>query len=279
MTTAPDRGASAPADSHLHGRGGADTADPPALRLDGIDAGYRSFRALFDVSLDVPAGSAVALVGANGAGKSTVARVATGLVEPTAGSVWLGGDDFTGAAVHDFARTGIAMAPEGRGVFGTLTVADNLRVAFRNTPMIEDPEAALDEAFGMFPRLAERRSQLGGTLSGGEQRMLTLARVMVANPKVLVADELSLGLAPLVTTEVYRTLERIRASGCALLVVEQHLDHALDLADHVVVIAKGEVTFRGTPAEARALDGQILLPPGNPSADPGRNQSRPDREM
>lgn len=242
-------------------------ADPPALCLDGIDAGYGSFRALFGVSIDIPRGTAVALVGANGAGKSTVARVATGLVTPTVGTVRVDGEDFTGAAVHDYARAGITMAPEGRGVFSTLTVADNLRVGFRNTPMIEDPQAALEEAFEMFPRLAERRDQSGGTLSGGEQRMLTLARVLVANPRVLVADELSLGLAPLVTTEVYRTLERVRESGCALLVVEQHLDHALDLADEVVIIAKGEITFRGTPTEARAIDHSVLLPSGNPSSD------------
>lgn len=243
------------------------TEEAPALSLDAVDAGYRSFRALFGVSIDVARGTAVALVGANGAGKSTVARVATGLVEPTAGTVRVDGADFTGAAVHDFARAGITMAPEGRGIFSTLSVADNLRVGFRNTPMVEDPRAALEEAFVMFPRLAERRDQPAGTLSGGEQRMLTLARVLVANPRVLVADELSLGLAPLVTTEVYRTLERVREAGCALLVVEQHLDHALELADEVVIIAKGEITFRGTPAEARAIDSSVLLPSGNPSSE------------
>ena len=252
------------------GRGAAsatETADPPALSLEDVDAGYRSFRALFGVSIEVPRGAAVALVGANGAGKSTVARVATGLVQPTTGTVRVDGTDFTGSAVHEFAHAGIAMAPEGRGVFSTLSVSDNLRVAFRNTPQIADPQAALEEAFAMFPRLAERREQLAGTLSGGEQRMLTLARVMVANPRVLVADELSLGLAPLVTAEVYRTLERVREAGCALLVVEQHLDHALALADEVVIIARGEVTFRGTPQQARELDGSILLPSGNPAAE------------
>ncbi|MGI9577275.1 MAG: ABC transporter ATP-binding protein [Microthrixaceae bacterium] len=250
------------------------TADPPALRLDGVDAGYRSFRALFGVSIEIQRGTAVALVGANGAGKSTVARVTTGLVTPTAGSVRVDGKDFTGAAVHDFARAGITMAPEGRGVFSTLSVTDNLRVGFRNTPLIDDPEAAVADAFSMFPRLAERRHQMAGTLSGGEQRMLTLARVMVANPRVLIADELSLGLAPLVTSEVYRTLERIREAGCALLVVEQHLDHALDLADEVVVIAKGEITFRGTPAQARSIDSSVLLPSGNPSSDQSRLPAR-----
>ncbi len=257
MTPRPDGTADCPAVA---------TSPAPALRLDGVDAGYGAFRALFDLSLEVDAGSAVALVGANGAGKATVARVATGLVEPTAGRVLVDGDDFTGAPVHRFARAGIATAPEGRGVFATLSVQDNLRVAFRNSPGVSDAEAALGEALDMFPRLKDRSNQLAGTLSGGEQRMLTLARVLVVHPRLLVADELSLGLAPLVTAEVYRTLERVRETGCALLVVEQHLDHALQLADEVVVIQKGEVTFRGTPSEARSLDGEILLPAGNPSA-------------
>jgi branched-chain amino acid transport system ATP-binding protein len=243
---------------------------PPALRLEAVDAGYRAFRALFGVDLEVPAGAAVALVGANGAGKSTVARVATGLVRPTAGRVLVDGVDLTGAPVHRFARAGIASAPEGRSVFATLSVEDNLRLAFRNDPGVADDRAALREALGLFPRLDERRGQLAGTLSGGEQRMLTLARVLVLKPRLLVADELSLGLAPLVTAEVYRTLEQVRAAGCALLVVEQHLDHALALADQVVVIRKGEIAFTGTPEEARALGDHILLPPGNPAGQAAR---------
>lgn len=237
----------------------------PVLRLEAVDAAYRSFRALFGVDLEVPAGAAVALVGANGAGKSTVARVATGLVRPTAGRVLVDGEDVTGSPVHHFARAGITCAPEGRSVFATLSVEDNLRLAFRNDPGIEDDRAALREALELFPRLAGRRGQLAGTLSGGEQRMLTLARVLVLKPRLLVADELSLGLAPLVTAEVYRTLEQVREAGCALLVVEQHLDHALALADRVVVIRKGEIAFTGTPREARDLGDQILLPPGNPA--------------
>lgn len=252
------------------------TVPPPTLRLESVDAGYRAFRALFDVDLEVPPGAAVALVGANGAGKSTVARVATGLVRPTAGRVLVDGEDFSDAPVHRFARAGIASAPEGRSVFATLSVEDNLRLAFRNDPAIEDDRAALDEALEMFPRLADRRGQLAGTLSGGEQRMLTLARVLVLEPRLLVADELSLGLAPLVTAEVYRTLERVRESGCALLVVEQHLDHALELADTVVVIRKGEITFTGTPDDARGLHEAILLPPGNPAGgDRNRGGTRP----
>jgi branched-chain amino acid transport system ATP-binding protein len=238
----------------------------PVLRLEGIEASYRSFRALFGIDLEVAPGSAVALVGANGAGKSTVARVASGLVQPTAGRVLVAGQDLTGRPAHELARAGIAHAPEGRAVFSTLTVEDNLRLAFRNAPEVVDGAAALGEAFSLFPRLGERRRQLAGTLSGGEQRMLTLARVMVLRPRLLIADELSLGLAPLVTGEVYQTLSEIKATGCALLIVEQHLDHALGLADQVAVIRKGEIAFRGSPAEAAELSHSVLLPAGNPAS-------------
>jgi branched-chain amino acid transport system ATP-binding protein len=163
-----------------------------------------------------------------------------------------------------FARAGIAHAPEGRAVFGSLTVAENLELAFQEASIAGGVRAALDQAFELFPKLGERRKQLAGTLSGGEQRMLTLARVLVLRPRLLIADELSLGLAPIVTTDVYRVLAQVRDAGCALLIVEQHLDHALELADHVVVLRQGEVTFAGPPAEAGDLTGSILLPVGAP---------------
>jgi len=235
------------------------------LELSGIDAGYGSFRALFDVDLRLGVGTATALVGANGAGKSTVARVASGLVEPSAGIVSVDGEDLTGRPPHIFANAGIAHAPEGRALFGTLTVEENLTLAFRNAPEISDYRKAMEVAFELFPKLGDRRSQNAGTLSGGEQRMLTLARVMVAKPKLLIADELSLGLAPLVTAQVYEALARIRDSGCALLIVEQHLDHALELADHVAVIEKGEITFQGPPGEAAKISETLLLPPRHPA--------------
>ncbi len=236
----------------------------PILTLDHVDAGYGPFRALFDVSFQVPAGSAVALVGPNGSGKSTVARVASGLVAPTSGRVLVGDADLTGEPPHMFARAGIAHAPEGRAVFATLTVSENLELAFREGALPIGVRAGLDEAFSMFPKLAERRDQVAGTLSGGEQRMLTLARVMVLKPRLLIADELSLGLAPIVTTDVYRVLARVRDAGCALLIVEQHLDHALELADHVVVLQQGEVQFAGPPEEVGDLSSSILMPVGAP---------------
>ena len=239
---------------------------PPALQLEDVSASYGSFRALFHVNLTVENGSAVALIGANGAGKSTVARVASGLIRPSSGRLLISGSDFTGSAPHQIARAGVALANEGRSLFASLTVQENLSLAFRNAPSVTDPDSAMNSAFALFPQLEERCTQQAGTLSGGEQRILTLARVMATKPQLLIADELSLGLAPLVTTQVYEALATIRDSGCALLIVEQHLDHALALADEVVAIEKGEITFQGDPADVGEVAGGLLLPSGHPAS-------------
>ena len=225
----------------------------PVLELDRVSAGYRQFKALFDVSLQIGAGSAVALIGHNGVGKTTVARVASGLVEPTAGSVRVEGHDLTGRHPYEFARAGVAHAPEGRSVFATLTVEENLLLPFQARFGRNGMGPALAEAYEHFPILAERRKQNAGSLSGGEQRMLTLARVLVMKPKVLIADELSLGLAPIITKEVYRVLAKIRSAGTALLVIEQHVDHAMALADRIVVLERGEVTYRGAPDDPATM--------------------------
>lgn len=220
---------------------------PPVLELVDVEAGYNQFRALFGVSLAVAAGGAVALIGPNGAGKTSLARVASGLVVPTSGKVLVDGVDMTGRPAQDFARAGVAQAPEGRSIFSTLTVEENLALTFRATSGRAGVKDALDRAYALFPRLGERRRQNAGSLSGGEQRMLTLARVLVWEPRLLVADELSLGLAPIICTEVYLVLERILTSGTALLIVEQHIDHALALAHRVVGLERGHVTFEGGP--------------------------------
>ena len=206
----------------------------PVLRFEGVDAGYGAFRSLFGVSFSVPVGGAVALVGPNGAGKTTVARVASGLVTPTAGRVAVDGVDVTGRPAHVIAGMGVAHAPEGRSVFSTLTVEENLVLSFRPALGRRQVQSGLDRAYEMFPRLGERRQQLAGSLSGGEQRMLTMSRVLVLEPKLLIADELSRGLAPIITDEVYRHLDAVRAQGTALLLVEQHLDHALGAAADVI---------------------------------------------
>ncbi len=224
----------------------------PLLELVDIDAGYGQFRALFGVSMSIGAGSATALIGPNGSGKTTVARVASGLVVPTSGAIRVNGIDMAGRPAHEFARAGIAHAPEGRSVFGTLSVDENLTLSFRARFGRRGVRGALERAYELFPKLSDRRTQNAGSLSGGEQRMLTLARVLIVEPKLMIADELSLGLAPIITTEVYLVLERILASGTALLIVEQHIDHALALAHEVVSLERGQVVFSGPPDEIDA---------------------------
>ena len=222
----------------------------PLLKLENLSAAYGPFRALFDVSIDIQPGEAVALLGANGVGKTTIARVATGLLAPSSGRVSFDGTDLTGAAPYRFARAGVLHAPEGRSVFATLTVEENLRLSFRRTKGRAGVGTALERAFGLFPSLSTRRRQIAGTLSGGQQRMLAMARVIVEEPRLLVADELSLGLAPIVVDEVYRNLDRIKQSGCALLIVEQHVGHAIALCDRAVVLDRGRVAWMGPAKEA-----------------------------
>ena len=231
-----------------------------ALELAHVSAGYGPFRALFDVDLTVGDGEAVALLGANGVGKTTVARVASGLVAPSSGSVLVGGHDLSGAPAYRFARAGVAHAPEGRSVFATLTTEENLTLPFRRSQGRAGVKGALDQAYDLFPMLGERRRQLAGTLSGGQQRMLSMARVLVESPALLVADELSLGLAPKVVDEVYGSLARLREHGTSLLIVEQHVRHALDLCDRAVVLKHGSVEWTGTSAEAleRAAASDVL---------------------
>lgn len=223
------------------------------LELVDVDAAYGPFRALFGVSLAVGEGEAVALLGTNGAGKTTVARVSTGLVAPTSGRVVFDGEDMTECRTYEFARAGVTHAPEGRSVFASLTVEENLTLAFRETVGRGGTRASLDEAYGLFPRLDERRKQLAGSLSGGEQRMLALARVLVHPPRLLVVDELSLGLAPIIIEDVYRNLSQLREKGVTLMIVEQQVEHALDLADRVVVLSRGEVSYDGPVRPAEEL--------------------------
>ena len=227
----------------------------PILELRGVEAGYGPFRALFGVSLTVGAGDAVALVGANGAGKTTLARVASGLLAPSRGSVLVDGAEIGpgGPAAWRFVRAGVAHAPEGRSVFATLSVEENLALSFHRAFGRSGVDDALDRAYGLFPRLRDRRGQLAGTLSGGEQRMLSLARVLVESPRLLIADELSLGLAPMVVDQVFETLSKIRAAGTALLIVEQQVGHALKLCDRAAVLEHGLIAWQGPTADAGAV--------------------------
>jgi branched-chain amino acid transport system ATP-binding protein len=220
------------------------------LELRDVDAAYGAFRALFGVSLTVAAGEAVALVGPNGAGKTTVARVASGLVPASAGAVFVDGADMTARPTFAFARAGVAHAPEGRSVFASLTVEENLVLSIRRIRGRSGVRAELDDAFELFPVLGDRRAQQAGTLSGGQQRMLAMARVLVDAPKLLIADELSLGLAPTIIEQIYGVLARVRNAGTAVLVIEQHVAHALALCDRVVALDHGTVLWTGEPASA-----------------------------
>jgi branched-chain amino acid transport system ATP-binding protein len=232
----------------------------PVLELRSVSAAYGPFRALFDVSLTVDRGESVALVGSNGAGKTTVARVASGLVVPSAGGVIVDGVDMTSARTYAFARAGVAHAPEGRSVFASLTVEENLSLSFRRVHGRRGLRKSLDLAYEMFPVLGRRRGQTAGTLSGGEQRMLSLARVLVDLPKVLIADELSLGLAPIIVDELYESLRRLRDEGTSLLIVEQQVVQALRLCDRVAVLDHGSVSWTGDSTDATGVVAQVPDP-------------------
>jgi branched-chain amino acid transport system ATP-binding protein len=218
----------------------------PPLDLVGVRAAYGGIEVLHGVDLAVPAGSVVALLGANGAGKSTLVKVAAGLLRPTAGAVRVAGTDVTGAPSHDLARIGVCTIPEGRGVFPNLTVRENLWMATQVRGTLAEVEEA---AYARFPRLGERRAQLAGTLSGGEQQMLALSRALVTDPAVLLLDELSMGLAPIVVQRLYETVAQVAAEGISILVVEQFAQAVLGIADRAAIMVNGEVTRTGSPAE------------------------------
>ncbi len=232
------------------------------LEFSDVRASYGPFRALFGVSFSIGAGEAVALVGSNGAGKTTVARVASGLVRPDSGSVLVDGVDMAGARAYRFARAGIVMAPEGRSVFASLTVEENLTLSFRRVRGRRGVAPSLARAYELFPVLGRRKDQVAGTMSGGEQRMLSLARVMVEEPKLLIADEISLGLAPLVVDQLYESLRTLVAGGTSLLIVEQQVGHALRLCDRVAVLQHGAVSWTGNSADAASRVEAWLSPTG-----------------
>ena len=222
------------------------------LRLEGITAGYGNHTVLRDVDLVVPEGSVVALLGANGAGKTTLLRVASGLIKPTAGRCVIDGIDATDWPAYKFARAGVCHVPEGRGIFRGLPVSDNLRL---QAPRELDL-AGVGRATKAFPVLGERLTQRAGTLSGGEQQMVALAHAYVSESPLVLLDEVSMGLAPKVVTEIFSHLRNLAAEGIALLLVEQYVGKALELADYVYILRKGRVQFAGEPSQL--LDGQVL---------------------
>ena len=221
----------------------------PLLELRGVRAAYDAIEVLHGVDLAVPAGSVVALLGPNGGGKTTTIKVACGLMQPSSGTVTVAGRDMSGARPDQLTRAGVITIPEGRGVFPNLTVRENLQMATFSGSSLAEVESI---AYGRFPRLGERRSQLAGTMSGGEQQMLALARGLASNPAVLLLDELSMGLAPLVVEELYGTVAEIARTGVSILVVEQFARTVLGIADIAAIMVHGVVRTIGSPDEIEA---------------------------
>jgi branched-chain amino acid transport system ATP-binding protein len=226
------------------------------LVVKGLHAGYGLSEVLDGVSLEVKAGTVVALIGANGAGKTTTMRAISGLLTPSRGEVLLDGAAVNGLGAARIARLGLAHSPEGRKVFAPLTVEDNLLLgAFRRLPRFfgfqRRAQQDLDRVYAMFPKLAERRGQLAGTLSGGEQQMLAIGRALMARPKVMLLDEPSMGLAPVIVQEVFETVRRLKGEGMTMLLVEQFARTALEVADRAYVMERGRIAVEGTPEELR----------------------------
>ncbi len=221
--------------------------------MSGLSARYGAVAALRDVSLEVRAGELVALIGANGAGKSTLLRAIAGLLVPAAGRVALDGRDVTGQTPEAMIRAGVALVPERRRVFADLTVLDNLELGGYALPRGRDfrsrLDAGLEEAYRLFPVLRRRRGQLAGTLSGGEQQMLAIGRALMSRPRLLLCDEPSLGLAPLVVQEIMRLLSTLREAGATILLVEQNARMALRSADRAYVLEVGRVVLSGAGAD------------------------------
>jgi branched-chain amino acid transport system ATP-binding protein len=224
----------------------------PILETEALSVSYGPAKALFDVSIDVDYGQVVAVLGANGAGKSSLARAVAGLVAPASGRVLLAGENITGRPAAAVSRLGLSYVPEGRGIFPGLSVIDNLRMFVRQMGNQPDADSGLERAFNLFPVLGERRYQRAGTLSGGEQQMLALARVLACRPKVVIADEPSLGLAPLLIDAVFDSLARARDEGVTIVLIEQFVHRALTFADRCVILQRGRLTWSGPAAEAKA---------------------------
>lgn len=221
--------------------------DAPVLELRDVRAAYGQIEVLHGVDLVVPRGTVVALLGPNGGGKTTTLKVISGQLASTAGCVHIVGRHVNGAGPDALARAGVCTIPEGRGIFPNLTVRENLRMAtFAGTASLAEVE---DAAYGRFPRLGERRSQLAGTMSGGEQQMLALARGLAVEPALLLLDELSMGLAPLIVEGLYEVVAQVAAEGVSILVVEQFARSVLGVADYAAIMLHGRVTAVGQPAD------------------------------
>ncbi len=225
------------------------------LTIKNLSAGYGKVQVLHGIDIEVPKGKVVTLIGSNGAGKTTTMRAVSGMIRPTAGEITLNGKRVDGLESYHIARLGLAHSPEGRRVFATMSVTDNLRLGafprYTGARPKGDVVADLERAMELFPRLKERRDQLAGTLSGGEQQMLAMARAVMLNPEVVLLDEPSMGLAPILVDEVFKIIARLKSQGVTMLLVEQFAAAALAVADEAYVLENGRISLHGPAAKLR----------------------------
>ena len=233
------------------------TPSTPLLEGRGLDTYYGQSHVLRGVSLRIAAGEAIGLMGRNGMGKTTLIRTLVGLVRPRGGAVLFDGEDITGLPTFAIARRGIAYVPEGRGIFTSLSVAENLAIAARPARRGTTPGWSVARVLEVFPRLANRLGNRGDQLSGGDQQMLAIARALLSNPRLIILDEATEGLAPIVRDEIWKTVTLLRSTGMATLVVDKTVAAVTAIADRIVILVKGEVVFEDTPARLTA-DPQLM---------------------
>lgn len=226
------------------------------LRVDGLEVSYGDLQVVWGVSFEVPDGSIVAILGPNGAGKTTTLLALMGLLEVKAGSISFDGGSIVGVPTHQMVERGLVLIPEERATFASLSVEENLELGAYTSRARRSREKTLAEVLEVFPRLAERGAQKAGTLSGGERQMLALGKALMARPELLILDEPSLGLAPIVVEHIFEVIEQIRERGVAVLMVEQHVEMALRLADHAYVLEMGSIVADGTPSQL-AVDPRV----------------------
>ena len=223
------------------------------LQVEGLEGGYGEVQVLWGISLKAVRGQLTAIVGANGAGKTTMLRAIAGTITPWGGRVTFEGEDVTRLPTNVKSARGLALVPEGRQLFSAMTVGENLELGAFSKRAARKYSERLDQVFGLFPRLGERRRQTAGTLSGGEQQMLALARGLMSDPDLLIIDEMSLGLAPVLVYQLFMTLKKLKEAGLTILLVEQNVHLALAVSDYAYVVAEGRIFTEGLPAALEAM--------------------------
>ena len=224
-------------------------SDKIALKVSGIDVFYRDFHALWDVSVEVPTGQIVSVIGTNGSGKSTLLKAIAGLMAPAKGNIEVFGENTNRLSAYQKVDIGLSLVPEGRRVFTRMTVFENLLMGSYTPTSRAKRARTLERVYELFPRLQERRNQKADTLSGGEQQMLALGRALMSEPKILLCDEISLGLAPTIINDIYRRLKQINAEGITVMLVEQDITRSLKAANYAYVMLEGKVALQGNPAD------------------------------